>query len=148
MFRRFLGLGVVAAMLAGCGEPESFRFEVHPTSGTVSSKGKPVPPRVRPFSPVGPEDPDLPEGRTGPDVVLTTETDDQGKYVLSTYYADDGVPAGDYIVTVTTSPSAAVDVENGDGRPRPPLSGKFRDPASSPSATVRPGENRGQPKLD
>ena len=145
MLRRCLLSVFPLVFLAGCGGQEKgFRFAVHPADGTVKAGGKPVPRAIVRFHPVDPSKVEIPPGQTGPAVMLTTETDAEGAFVMSTYLADDGVPAGDYKVTVAQG-AADVDVENADGpvrRPsRPASSLAYRDPEKTPlKATVRAGE--------
>jgi hypothetical protein len=86
--------------------------------------------------------------------MLTTETDPDGRFAMSTYTADDGVPAGEYAVTVAIGPAEVEDVENSDGpqaaKPRKPrLDAIYRDPAQTPlKASVKPGENHFSFELD
>ena len=151
MFRRLTRPGLLAltalAVSACGGGDEGYRFEVHPADGKVIQQGKPVPKAFVRFHPTDPKTVAIPEGKTGPPVLLTTETDAEGKFSLSTYVADDGVPAGDYKVTVAIG-LAEADVENADVKrgaatPKTLAVGKiYRDPATTPlKATVKPGEN-------
>jgi hypothetical protein len=155
MLRRFLLIAAFALAVPACGgDAEGYRFAVHPADGKVVRNGEPVPGAIVRLHPVDPAAVKIPDGREGPPIMLTTETDDSGQFVFSTYLADDGVPAGDYVVTVTPA-RAFEDVENSDGRrgaaPRRE-SGQdkiYRDPATTPlRATVKPGENHYVFELD
>jgi hypothetical protein len=141
---------VVCLFIPACGgEQEEFRFEVHPVEGQITQKGKPVARAFVRFHPLDPSSTKIPEGREGPEVLLTTETDPDGRFVMSTYLADDGVPAGKYAVTVGNGLSESeVDVENSDSRSvaadrrKTSINPLFRDPATTPlRAEIKPGEN-------
>ena len=141
-------LALVALVIPACREGgDDFRFTVHPADGTVLYKGKPVPRAVVRFHPTDPATVKIPDGKEGMPVVLTTETEEDGRFALSTYLADDGVPAGEYTVTVASGPPGR-DLENSDGEPpttrrSAAAPGKiYRDPSTTPlKATVKPGEN-------
>ena len=65
--------------------------------------------------------------------------DAEGKFQLSTYGANDGAPAGEYVVTITWT--GADDEENRDRLPDK-LQGRYSDPKSSPlKVTVKEGAN-------
>lgn len=149
MLRRLLPCGLLALaalMTSGCGGDGGYRFTVYPASGKVTQKGKPVPKAIVRFHPKDPATTKVPDGQQGPPVSLTTETDEKGEFALSTYLADDGVPAGDYAVTVQIGLEDE-EVENSDGKPskRGPAIGKiYRNQATTTlKATVKPdGDNR------
>ncbi len=149
MLHTGLWLLLATGVLPGCGGDGVYRFPVHPTDGIVTRAGKPLPHAYVRFHPV---DPDLlkpPAGVEAPTVMLTTETDEAGKFVMSTYLADDGIPAGEYTVTVVApGTDVEADVENSDGKPAPKAKGlavpaalkKYSEPATSPfKATVQAG---------
>jgi hypothetical protein len=147
---RHLATGAMLALgaltLAGCGDVEGYRFEVHPADGRVLRDGAPVAGAYVRFHPDDPASVQVPEGEEGLTVMLTTQTDQDGRFAMSTYLADDGVPAGDYTVTVVADQDpAGSDVENADGKvlaPPPRRPDPYREPATSPlKATVAPGEN-------
>lgn len=160
MIRRFSLLGALTLMtltLPACDSgPEEFRFDVYPTDGQVVSKGQPVPRAIVRFHPTDPSKARVPEGKQGPEVVLTTQTDADGKFVMSTYLADDGIPAGDYVVTVAAlGRTEEESVENSDGKAAKPApkagpSKKYRDPSTSTlKATIKTdGENHFTFELD
>jgi hypothetical protein len=141
--QRVAGLTLLAAasfLPLGCGD-RTPRIPVFPTGGTVLSAGRPAANAIIVFHPVGPTA--TPAG--GQEIASSaTETDEEGRYRLTTYMADDGAPAGDYVVTVLPH---APSVEDGDGRVRPPAVSaalaRYTDPATSPfKASIKPGDNR------
>lgn len=139
-------LAMAALALPACGGREP-RLAVHPASGQVVLKGEPVPKALVRFHPADPATVRYPAGEEGPPIFPTTETDAQGRFSLSTYLADDGVPAGSYAVTVAAGASDE-EVEGSDAPPRKarrqgPTPGEiYRDPSTTPlKATVKPGEN-------
>lgn len=160
MLRRWMIAGLIALAplaLSGCGGKEGFRFDVVPVDGQLLRGGKPVAGAFVRFHAADPSQVTVPAGEEGLTVMLTAETDEQGRFVMSTYEADDGVPAGDYAVTVSkpavsgTGPAEGIEegsVENSDGK-RPPdvvdpsaIPAMYRDPATTPfKATVGTGEN-------
>ena len=141
-------LAMTALVIPACGnDSQNYRFAVYPTDGKVVYKGQPVPKAIIRLHPVDPEALKMPEGKEGPAVMLTTETDQQGQFKFSTYLTDDGVPAGDYKVTVVSG-LPEVDLENADdaktkgAKPATASLSKYRDPATTTlKATVKPGEN-------
>lgn len=148
MLRRsmlFASMALIALAAAGCGGDGGYRFPVHPAAGKVMRGGKPVPKAIVRFHPTDPATVKIPDGQEGPPVVLTTETDEDGAFVMSTYLADDGIPAGDYVVTVQIGLDAP-DVENADVMPNrnlPLVAKLYRKPDTSPlKATVKPGDNQ------
>jgi hypothetical protein len=138
---------LVLLTVAGCGGRETgYRFDVHPVSGTVQLGGKPLPGAIVRFHAKDPAKVTVPAGQEGPPVMLTTETNPDGTFAMSTYLADDGIPAGDYTVTVAVGLAAdEPSVEDGDGPRRAPRraapAARYRSPETSPlTATVKPGE--------
>lgn len=141
MPRRLLTLVpfALAASLAGCGgEDLGHMLPVHPTSGKVTWKGEPVRDAFVRFHPVDPQTIALPPGETGPAIVLTTATEADGRFVMSSYYADDGVPAGEYVVTVAARPSPGEVDESGNAEERPAGEGDSESTASSPKKPAKP----------
>ena len=133
----------VVGMLAssGCGGDPA-RLPVFPTEGTVLSQGKPAANAVILFHPTTPNV----TPQDGAEISsIVTEADADGHYRLSTYMADDGAPAGEYVVTVR--PGGAPEIEGSDGlraAPKAPDSlAKYARANTSPlKATIKPGDNR------
>ncbi|WZO98020.1 carboxypeptidase-like regulatory domain-containing protein [Isosphaeraceae bacterium EP7] len=141
--------------LAGCGSDE-FRLKVYPAGGTVLAGGKPVADALVRFHPVDPATVKIPEGQAGyPIANPTTETAADGSFQLSSYLANDGVPSGEYKVTVLVGAGNPGDDDSGEEAnpdaqkprtkgPKLAAASKYRDPANTPlKATIKPGlENR------
>ncbi len=115
---RFLSKSIAAlaailiSSLIGCGESE-FRHSVFPASGKITKDGKPVANAIVVFHPTDPNTIRIPEGRQGIEIANpTTTTDETGAFRLSTYFAADGAPAGEYKVTVIL-PSQKFDQKKG-----------------------------------
>lgn len=127
------------ALLAGCGRDPG-EVPTYPTAGTVQVGGKPAPRALVQFHPV---DPTTGKPAEGPEVVAsTTRTEEDGRYALSTKWADDGVAAGAYVVTVQVGGPSPRD-EGDDGKPQPAARpskalAAYADKATSPlKATVK-----------
>lgn len=147
-------IGAVALLLAmpACG-PKEFHHPVYPAGGAVTYRGKPVENAAITFHPADPATIALPDGKQGPEIAHpTTRTDADGKFALSTYYTDDGAPAGDYRVTILWAPQTLAvgkkKAPDGDeevaphqaaSRPKDKLGGKYAGPETSPlRASVKP----------
>lgn len=134
-----------SAFVVGCNRaPKEFRFAVYPASGMVTYQGKPLGGAIVRFHAKDPSKVTVPEGQEGLAVLLTTETNPDGSFSMSTYLADDGVPAGDYTVTVAVGSAEEVSVEDSDGpasrvpKKQTGPDRRYRDPASSPlTASVK-----------
>lgn len=132
---RRLAVAVVLTTIVGCGS----KNDLVPVSGLVTVDGKPVEaaqvlyvsPNHRP---------------------AMGETDEQGRYTLSTFETGDGASIGTYSVTVTTRPTIRVPPAGIAGPPsgRPkvehgaisPVPLKYSDPAHPQlSVDVKPGSN-------
>src|SRR5262245_42477737 len=102
------------------------RRPVYPVRGQVLVSDKPAEKAFVVFHPAGAQDPQAlrPYGHARAD----------GSFKLTTYAADDGAPAGEYLVTV-------VWLAPGGGEDPPDLlKGRYRDPAASPfKVTVQQG---------
>jgi hypothetical protein len=85
-----LGVAALALSVAGCGG--ECRKPVFPANGQVLYDGKPIPHALVTLHPLDPADKDAarPHGKV----------DKDGNFVLTTYDANDGAPAGEYAVTV------------------------------------------------
>lgn len=93
-------------VMAGCdaGAPQRDGQATHPVSGIVTQGGTPVPGATVRF-----ESADSSQASTG-------RTDSQGEYILATFEAGDGAPAGDYRVTIVKmqGPQEAATVSEDD----------------------------------
>jgi hypothetical protein len=166
MLRRWTTTGLLALLpftLCACGGDEGFRFDVYPVDGQVTRGGKPVPRVFVRFHPADPSKVTVPNGQVGGTVMLTSETDAEGRFVMSTYVADDGIPAGDYTVTIVklSAPvegdgesSAENEKDDAAAQPAPPadpaaVPALYNDPATSTlKVTVGTGPNHFDLKAD
>ena len=138
-----LALLTIPLLAAGCGGAGEAHTPVHPVRGTVLLDGKPFARATVIFQPAAPQ------GKSPEDPASASrvaETDDQGRFALSTYQADDGAPAGEYVVTVNSAPPASVEDTDGNPptAPRPTARlAKYAVPSTSPlKYTVKDGENQ------
>ncbi len=121
-------LGVL--VLSSCGSREG-RKPVFPVKGQVFHKGKAAVGAVLVFHPKTAADPagPRPHARVGAD----------GAFTLTTYQAQDGAPAGDYVVTIDWRQGAAHGKAPGGWSPLPT---EYSSPDASPlRATIREGSN-------
>lgn len=127
---------LVAAGLAGCDDRPSAagRRPVYPVEGRLLIEGVPAANAQVAFHPAGDADPTAPRptGHTGPD----------GTFRLTTYTANDGAPAGEYVVTVVW-PNDAIPVDEcASPVTHDRLNGHYADPAARRLvATVGTGAN-------
>jgi hypothetical protein len=108
---------VLAASAAGCGGKKA----VYPVHGVVlDGKHKPAKGTILIFHPAN--------GGTAAAYKPVATADDNGAFVLTTYRAGDGAPAGDYVVTlIRPAPKRTpLDREGGDL-----FGGRYADPAAS-----------------
>lgn len=131
-----LSAGVLATVAAiGCWKSSATqekRKPTYPVSGKVLVNDRPGKDAFVLFTPVN-EPPNTPDPRPR---ALAGE---DGSFKVSTYDADDGAPAGEYIITVTW-PGGVLP----DGREEPPdkLLGRYSDVTKSQlRATVKEGAN-------
>ncbi len=141
--RRLLPLASLLALACDASRPPSGPIPVHPVSGRVMYKGKPVPGALVAFHPAGAA-PVASKPGDGPPRP-TGKTDADGKFALHTYVGDDGAPVGDYKVTVAFAGSAenrnvmAKDASKALNVTLPP---RYADPGKSDlTATVKDGDN-------
>lgn len=102
-------LGLSAAVLfSSCGDPAG-RREVFPTSGELFVRGEPAVGALVAFHPLEEASPELwPLGF--PHALV----DAAGKFMVSTYAAADGCPAGEYVVLVTWPAASLTTEEEGE----------------------------------
>jgi len=89
-FGPLLLFSLVLGVAAGC--TRSDRTPVHPARGQVFYDGRAIPHALVTLHPVGASEKDTPKPRG--------TVDKDGRFVLTTYEAGDGAPAGEYGVTV------------------------------------------------
>jgi hypothetical protein len=135
-FGRFIGWMALSCSIGlgiSCGRKEPPVFEVR---GQVLYEGKAVPHAFVALHPL--EDSQVRAVRP------SAATDKDGWFVLSSFHADDGAPAGDYAVTVEWRKTTSLD---GDASVLSPnlLPAKYSKPATSGlRISVRPGKNEDQ----
>jgi hypothetical protein len=128
----WLSACTVAFALTGCGSKGPPVYEVR---GQVLFNGKPVPHAFVVLHPVE-------KGRSAPRPNATT--DESGNFVLSSFHAEDGAPAGEYVATVEWRKATVVRGED------PVLSAnllpvKYSKPTTSDlRVTIKPGSNENQ----
>ena len=119
--RLALVLGTLSLLVCSCDKDK--KVPVFAVRGQVRFNGQPVPQAFVVFHPQGLDSAEL--------VRPTSRTDKDGYFTLSTYTADDGAPAGDYVVTVEWRP--LVKGLSGDPEPGPNrLPDRYHSPATSP----------------
>lgn len=131
MRRMTWAAGLAAGLVAGCADRADFGAKpTVPVAVAVTHRGEPAAGAVVVFTPAGGASADAPgaQGVVGPDGVLK----------LTTYRADDGAVAGEYVVTVTW-PDDGPARRDDDARPagdgpggRDKLGGRYADPKASP----------------
>ena len=106
-FRVFCWLALLAgtsALLVSCGPPQGkghgTRKETVKVSGSVTVNGKPEAGLQITASPVGGDVNDPYAGRAG--------TDEKGEFQFSTYVTNDGLPAGEYVLSITWSSGSGI----------------------------------------
>jgi hypothetical protein len=128
--RSWLGLSACLALAAcaGCAR----QVPVYPVEGHVLAAGKPVARAQVAFHPInGPPDAARPVG----------QTDEQGRFTLTTQVGGDGAPAGEYRVAVTRY--LARKRGKDDYEPVNDLPARYESAESSGlTATIGPGDNR------
>ena len=122
--RKLVAAMAVTVLCCGSCARNDGRVPVFPVRGRVLVGDKPATKAFVVLHPIGAQDPQAlrPYGHAGAD----------GSFKLTTYEADDGAPAGEYLVTV-------VWLAPGGGEDPPDLlKGRYRNPDSSPlKATVQ-----------
>ena len=132
MSLRLIGCLATLLLLAGCGT-SSDRIETHPARGQVLWEGKPLAGALVVLHPQTTSSPAPLPGRA--------ETDAQGNFILGTYDSEDGVPAGDYVITVHWHQLAQ---DGGSFEPGPDVvPAKYSDPIQTElKFSVAAGENQ------
>lgn len=124
-------LALLILLIAGCGEVDN-RKPTYPVKGRITVDGKP------PGSALQIECQPVAGMDTRNPTVSRTETDELGNFQISTYSSGDGVPAGDYVLTVTW---LTFNLMSRDYTGPDKLDGRYSDPEKSEiKVTVMPGE--------
>jgi hypothetical protein len=113
------------------GAPEYYRKPTHPVRGTVTFQGQPVPQAYVVLQSADPKEPRR--------VRADAFTQADGSFILSTYTANDGVPAGEYTVTIVQRKP----LYDAAGKPGPnQLPPRYANPETSGlKATIKSGPN-------
>ena len=140
--------GILAA--SACDSTPAGRLPVHPVKGKVLFKGSPLAEALVVFERTG--GPDLGGGggaasEPGP-IRATGRTDADGVFELMTYEFNDGAPAGEYAVGISSMPPRTEEPIFGSlpttkpNRQPDVLKGRYEDPKKSGlTATVTEGPN-------
>jgi hypothetical protein len=125
-------------LFTGCGDG---KLPLYPVTGTIMVDGKPADGAMVIFCPLESSSPELrkerPFGTTGPD----------GKFKLTTFLQDDGIPLGEYKVLVQWIPAgAAYDERAGGGADR--LRGRYMNLEKTPLQTTITKEALELPPFD
>lgn len=128
--RRIALLSLAVALIAGCSTKVDHGVALHPAHGQVMVAGKPeagVQVRLHPVGKLDDMDAPRPFAETGSD----------GKFILGTFEAEDGAPAGDYLVTIFWPGK-----EQGPNGAPDQLAGKYTNITKPPfRVTIKAGEN-------
>jgi hypothetical protein len=130
---RWFAVCLMALSLTSCGSKEPPVFEVR---GQILLNGKPVPHAFVALHPLEVIQP----GSLHP----SATTDENGHFVLSSFHAEDGAPAGEYVATVECRKPKQLDPDASIQGPNllPP---RYSKPTTSDlRVTVRPASNQEQ----
>lgn len=121
---------LVVSSLPGCGGDEDVP-ETAPASGVVLYQGKPVNEADVTFHP------QAAEGHPA-----VGRTDAEGRFVLTTYGAQDGAVLGTHAVTIRLMPTGGLPGMEAKSTGAAPIPQKYADPSKSPlTAEVKAGED-------
>src|SRR5262245_8365201 len=134
--RRHLWACALCLTAAACGQQESGRLPVHPATGVVTWNGEPLAGALLVFHPItalsGPDEEPVP--------VPGANSHDDGTFTVSTYLPGDGLPEGDYRVTVSCEDRGAEKAKDDDYPEMLPA--RYQNPATSGLAvSIVAGEN-------
>ena len=117
---RVLWAVVLAALLPGCGDKYDFE-PVFPVTGSLFVRGKPAAGAMVTFHPA-----DALNDYRATRSFATVEAD--GSFALTTYFPGDGVPSGDYVVTLNW-PGQLPPTAHPTDVPSDHLGGRYSSPA-------------------
>src|SRR4051812_16021638 len=83
---------LITILVVGCGRSGPSRVTTHPTKGTITYQGQPIGGAFLALHPKVGAAADVP--------TATAVVQSDGTFAVTTYDAGDGVPEGDYLVTV------------------------------------------------
>jgi hypothetical protein len=138
----WMALPLLALIITGCAEKPKLKLKpVFPVNGSAFVGGKPAAGAVIVLHP-------LPLGGKT-DIRSRGKVDENGKFVLTTYNTNDGVPEGVYSVTVFWPGKSARPLQD-DELPPDQLEGRYSDPTNSkikihvkaPETTLEPFQLR------
>jgi hypothetical protein len=121
MVSGFLRLTLLAGLIAlgvGCGRNDGFKPTI-PMRGQILCDGQP---------PIGASIILYPKDAPDPRVRPSGKVGSDGWYTLSTYYTNDGAPAGNYAVSLVWLPDGW---SGGGGEPPDKFHGRYRNPETS-----------------
>jgi hypothetical protein len=133
-------VGLIWALAAGCGGGDSDRIALHPAAGVIRFKGEPLAGAILTFHAVNKP---APSDETPVPVPAATSQDD-GTFVVSTYELGDGLPEGQYQITVSCE-------DRSKGKPKDDdypelLADRYHNPVTSGLIVkIAPGENELEP---
>jgi hypothetical protein len=125
-------------LLDGCAR-ESEQVPVYPASGTIRWNGEPLAGALLVFHPT-----DSPASSGHPAPGATSQ--DDGWFAVSTYKPEDGLPEGNYRVTVSCE-DRSVERKRGDDYPEL-LPARYQDPATSGLTVTITAEDNDLPLFD
>jgi len=136
-WRATLAIAGLSVLLASCtAEPKGGpRIVVIPAEGEVLVDGEPAYDAIVVFHPNTPHH--IPAGGTA--AHSQGQVDAEGKFVVSTYERGDGLPVGEYKVSITWHERSGMSMRDYGGPDR--LKGKYKDPETTGfTLTVSEGE--------
>lgn len=139
MKRALIGLPLLLAVaMGGCGKKPVNGLAVYAVRGKVAYQGRPAANFRVAFHPA--------TTWAGPQFAPSGVTDSEGRFIIGSYKADDGAPAGEYAVTFTW-PKHLNTMDDDSGAPEvDQLRGQYADPQKSTfQVSVREGQNELQP---
>ena len=114
---------LLTTVVSGCSKPADDRIKTYPITGEIVVDGKPAASLPITLHRVNGIDPQHP-------TVSSAMTDENGKFSVSTYEANDGAPVGEYILTFSWGELNRLSMQyEGDklkGRYSTPETSKFR----------------------
>lgn len=139
---RVASLGCVVLVVSGCSETPDGRIPVYPTTGQITVNGQPAA-GVRVVM-YGATDDLKGQGTVAP----YAETDESGKFSLTSYDRNDGAPAGKFTVTAFWPGEIPPDADQEMYEPKDQLKEKYIDPKKSGLEVTVPEGGGELPTID